>query len=77
MKPVISRVQELRPSRFGYKDCPLRARARAAGFSVRLVPDGFLLGRLGKPRERFDTFEALMARLDEIERSQDHHIDDV
>lgn len=46
-----------------------RTRARAAGLTVRLVRDGFTLGRPGGPRERYNTVEALMARLSEIEAS--------
>ena len=56
-----------RNTRSGYSDCPLRARARAAGLTIRFVLDGFLLGKLGGPRERFRTIEALVARLNELE----------
>jgi hypothetical protein len=45
----------------------VRARARAVGLTVRHVAGGYTLGPRGGKRERFNTLEALLARLDEIE----------
>ena len=55
------------PSGLGDRDASIRARARAAGLTIRLVLDGFTLGRPGGPRQRYDTVEALVARLEEVE----------
>jgi hypothetical protein len=61
-------VQEVhRKPLLGYPDCPLRARARAAGLTIRIVLDGYKLGPRGGPWERFDTVEALAGRLDQLE----------
>ena len=51
---------------------PLRVRAAAVGLRIRIVLDGFILGSLGEPYERFNTIEALVARLEEVELRQRH-----
>ena len=71
MEPESFDVQGSRQAlRLGDRGDSLRARARAAGFTIRLVLDGFTLGPPRGPRERYDTIEALAARLDEIEASK-------
>jgi hypothetical protein len=68
MEPEMPDVQGSQGvSRSGYQDDSLRARARAVELTIRIVLDGFTLGRPGGPRERFNTIEELAARLDEIE----------
>ena len=59
-----------RPPRPEGRGNSFRARARAMGLTVRLVPNGLMMGPPGGPRERFDTLEALVARLEEIEVRQ-------
>ena len=72
MRPANSDAQRSRgASRLGEQGGSFRARACAAGFTIRLVPNGFMMGPPGGPRERFDTMEALVARLDEVEASKE------
>jgi hypothetical protein len=59
-----------------WKQDLVRARARAAGLTVRHVVGGYTLGPRGGKRERFNSLEALLARLDEVEPFQGDPNDD-
>jgi hypothetical protein len=54
------------------EDGDVRVRAGAAGLSIRIVFVGYTLGPSKGQRERFDSVEALVARLDEIEAERRH-----
>ena len=66
MEAVNTRVQGSPGAPPGDRGAPLRARARAVGLTIRIVLDGFTLGKTGGPHERFNNIEALVARLDEV-----------